>query len=408
MTIRISLLPYGPSDSCTALRNAIREEIDSGRLDASITLLRSEGSRYVARPTDVVINYGNRRYPESFFGRARVLNSLPALNRAANKLQALNTMAAAGVPTIEYTTQQQIAQGWVGAGDTVYSRAVLNGHSGEGITVHNIGDNPTVPAAPLYTKGITSQRREWRVHVFGGVITYVQKKIRRNGYREDPNYREDVRNHHTGWVYSNQFTDRPSDAVLRSAFDAVNALGLDFGAVDVISRQDQAWVLEVNTAPGLTGTTLETYQHNFSEFVRSISTNSTPDYRVAYPTPERVVTTPVAQEEATVAEEATPAAAPVEAPVGISMPQTQVEQSPHRDAAEEHHRPLARSAFGMYLADLMNGNGNGGVSARNVIVYVSNGCIYRHGWNLPLAANSVRNLRRINSVTLENSQIIEL
>ena len=244
--------------------------------------------------------------------------------------------------------------------------------------------------------------------MFGGVITYVQKKIRRNGYREDPNYREDVRNHHTGWVYSNQFADRPSDVVLRSAFDAVDALGLDFGAVDVISRQDQAWVLEVNTAPGLTGTTPETYQHNFSEFVRSISTNSTPEYRVAYPTPEHVVNTPVAQEEATVAEEATPEAAPLEAPVGISMPQTQVEQSPHRDAAEERHRPLARSAFGMYLADLMNGNGNGGVSARNVIVYVSNGCIYRHGWNLPLAANSVRNLRRINSVTLENSQIIEL
>lgn len=175
MTIRVALLPYGPSDSCVALRNAIREQINSGNLDATITLLRSEGSRYTPRQSDVIINYGNRRYSENFFGRARVLNNLQALNRAANKLQALNTLSQAGIPTVEYTTQQQIAQGWVAEGGTVYARGVLNGHSGEGITVHD-SNNSTVPAAPLYTKGITSQRREWRVHVFEGKITYVQLK----------------------------------------------------------------------------------------------------------------------------------------------------------------------------------------------------------------------------------------
>lgn len=403
MTIRVALLPYGPSDSCAALRNAIREQIDAGNLDATVTLLRSEGSRYTPRQSDVLINYGNRRYPASFFGRARVLNNLEALNRAANKLQALNTMARAGIPTVEYTTQQQIAQGWVTEGATVYARSVLNGHSGEGITVHSGDNNNHVPEAPLYTKGITSQRREWRVHVFGGVITYVQKKIRRNGYREDPNYREDIRNHHTGWVYSNQFNDRPTDAVLRAAYDAVVALDLDFGAVDVISRQEDAWVLEVNTAPGLTGTTLETYQHNFSEYVRSLASGEEPAYRVAYPIPE-----PTSPEVVDQVVEEAPVAAPEPQQATISMPETQVDLSEHRDAATQNQGVSASLTTGMYLADLLNNNGNGDLSARNVIVYVSNGCVFRHGWNLPIPSGFVRNLRSIASVTLSNNDTIEL
>ena len=42
---------------------------------------------------------------------------------------------------------------------------------------------------------------------------------------------------------------------------AIKALGLDFGAVDIIynEAEDQHYVLEVNTAPGLEGTTLQKY-----------------------------------------------------------------------------------------------------------------------------------------------------
>ncbi|MGL6101469.1 MAG: hypothetical protein ACRC0G_17855, partial [Fusobacteriaceae bacterium] len=40
------------------------------------------------------------------------------------------------------------------------------------------------------------------------------------------------------------------------------------GAVDVITRRDDAWVLEVNTAPGLQGTNLSTYAENFCRIYR--------------------------------------------------------------------------------------------------------------------------------------------
>ena len=46
------------------------------------------------------------------------------------------------------------------------------------------------------------------------------------------------------------------------AVDCVNHIGLDFGAVDIIynNRDDVCYLLEVNTAPGLQGTTLEKYK----------------------------------------------------------------------------------------------------------------------------------------------------
>ncbi|MFW3388298.1 UNVERIFIED_CONTAM: hypothetical protein RF648_20120, partial [Kocuria sp. CPCC 205274] len=175
------------------------------------------------------------------------------------------------------------------AGDTVYARATLTGHSGEGITVHQRGEDgsvPVLPQNPLYTKAITGQRREWRVHIFKGVITYVQVKRRANGYQDNANYREDVRNHHTGWIYATENIN-PSDAVLRNAVAAVAALGLDFGAVDIISRRDEAWVLEVNTAPGLTGTTLEIFTRNVVEFVNARLSGRAATYtaRFAVPAP---------------------------------------------------------------------------------------------------------------------------
>ena len=183
-------------------------------------------------------------------------------------------MAAANVAQVEHTTDEAEAQRWVDAGDLVYARTRLQGHSGEGIvmchrdpqTIEGVGGAFQVveelPRAPLYTKGITAQRREFRLHVMNGVVTYVQQKKRENNYRENPNYSNVVRNYHTGWIYATSDI-QPNQAALDNAVAAVAALGLDFGAVDVITRQDAAWVLEVNTAPGLSGTNLETYTENF-------------------------------------------------------------------------------------------------------------------------------------------------
>ena len=61
-----------------------------------------------------------------------------------------------------------------------------------------------------------------------------------------------------------------SDHVRAQSVAAVRSLGLDFGAVDVVERQNKAYVLEVNTAPGLVGTTLEKYVDAIREYAEDM------------------------------------------------------------------------------------------------------------------------------------------
>lgn len=398
MTTRIRVLPYGPSDSVRELTSAINTKIQELRLNANVMSLVSDGSRYRSRVGDIVVNYGNRRYNDAFFGGATVLNSVVALNRAANKVAAFNALRLAEVKTVEYTVDREVAQNW-NRNEIVYERGTLTGHSGEGITVRLPREG--IADAPLYTKGIQGPRREWRVHVFEGVITYVQKKIRRNGYRELESYREDIRNHHTGWVYSSNFQDSPPDQVLIQAHKAVSALGLNFGAVDLISKNTNAWVLEVNTAPGLTGTTLETYTHNIVEFVKSFS-GVEPDYRVAYELPvEEVEETfsPAGDEDyALSAESSEPVAEESSEPVPETM---QVEEQ-GLVITPITRRNLRR---GYYITNIKHPE-NGSTVASNVIVFFCGRNFYRSGWNAPISDRQLGRVLQINSITLNDGTVV--
>lgn len=396
MTTRIRVLPYGPSDSVRELTSAINTKIQELRLNANVMSLVSEGSRYRSRVGDIVVNYGNRRYNDSFFGGATVLNSVVALNRAANKVAAFNALRLAEVKTVEYTTDRELALNW-NQNEIVYERGTLTGHSGEGITVRLPREG--IADAPLYTKGIQGPRREWRVHVFEGVITYVQKKIRRNGYRDLSTYREDIRNHHTGWVYSSNFQDAPPDQVLIQAHKAVSALGLNFGAVDLISKNTNAWVLEVNTAPGLTGTTLETYTHNIVEFVKSFS-GVEPDYRVAYELPVEEVEEEFA--ESADDENFALTAEPVAEESSEPVPETMQVEEQGLEITPITRRNLRR---GYYIANIKHPE-NGSTVASNVIVFFCGRNFYRSGWNAPISVRQLGRVLQINSLTLNDGTVV--
>ena len=67
-----------------------------------------------------------------------------------------------------------------------------------------------------------------------------------------------------------KITANPPEGIVEQAKRSVIEAGLDFGAVDVIYNvhHKKAYVLEVNTAPGLEGTTLEVYARAISNFFR--------------------------------------------------------------------------------------------------------------------------------------------
>lgn len=256
---RIAIMGYGPSESVSLLATDLRAQ---GR--HSCTKLRREGSVFRGRRGDVILNWGSGRELGSIVGQATVLNSPEAVNRAANKISALNAMRDAGVSVVDFATDRATAQRWVDAGDVVFVRNQLRGHSGAGIVavcsqapndLGNVEHSTTLPQAQLYTRGVSSQHREYRIHVFKGQPIFVQQKRRSNGYSDNPNYSNVVRNHGNGWIYAHGSLTPIIPAAVENAVLAVQALGLDFGAVDVLTRGDDCWVLEVNTAPGQSGET---------------------------------------------------------------------------------------------------------------------------------------------------------
>ena len=127
--------------------------------------------------------------------------------------------------------------------------------------IHLATSATEVVPCQLYTK-YKKKKKEFRVHVFRGAVVDVAEKRRRNKAARPEHFDGYIRNHGNGWVFCRDDITRPAD-LDQLAVAAVRALGLDFGAVDIIwnERDNKSYVLEVNTAPGLEGTTLEKYKN---------------------------------------------------------------------------------------------------------------------------------------------------
>jgi glutathione synthase/RimK-type ligase-like ATP-grasp enzyme len=208
-------------------------------------VIKLTNSRF--RPTldKVVVNWGNAHKPAM---GCVILNSY--VTGTINKLQAFNVLkGTASIP--EYTESKEVAQEWVRKGKTVVARSVLTGHSGRGITIVSEGE---VPDAPLYVQYIP-KKAEYRVHVVYDKVVHVQEKRLKQGRSAHK-----VRSHSNGYVFAVNGVE-PPQMVLDEALKAVQHLGLSFGAADVIwnEKQQKAYVLEVNTAPGLCNTTAQKY-----------------------------------------------------------------------------------------------------------------------------------------------------
>ncbi len=263
---RFRVVPYRRgSRSATALSRALPNG----------ALLRLEGSRFQPRLDDVVINWGNTNPPpmprEVFGQRAyRFLNEPEDIARVANKLSFFDLLTEDGCGDI-IPTWSRYPDDIPDDAFPVVCRTILNGHSGRGIVIANTRDE-LVPA-PLYTKYI-KKSAEYRVHFGivgnGNPQTIAVQQKRRNRDVPDEQVNWQVRNHQNGFIYAreNVIVQQP---VIDVAARAFISSGLDFGAVDVIynERQGRAYVLEINTAPGLEGQTLTDYVNFFRQFERN-------------------------------------------------------------------------------------------------------------------------------------------
>ena len=226
-------------------------------LSTPIRKIKINNSRFVGNKNRIVINWGCSDIGNKQVAKCKVVNSPDDVNIASNKLFFFSLLGQREwLP--DWTQESAEAENWLKSGSVV-CRTVLSGHSGRGIV---IASSPQEMAdAHLYTRYI-KKKDEYRVHVFCGEVIDVQRKARRvNVADEEINWQ--VRNHNNGFIYMRAGVERIPylDRLRELALETTKRCSLDFGAVDIIynKERDMCYVLEINTAPGLEGTTLEHY-----------------------------------------------------------------------------------------------------------------------------------------------------
>lgn len=241
---RIVLFPYKMgSASCQDLAEALRN-----KTHAKIIRVRPDGS-YRPRIGDTVINWGNS-CPASTWRYDTMLNKAASVKISVNKLSCLKTLAAAGVSCVPFTTSISEAQKW----PTIVERHKLESYGGDGII---ISPSAKLGRAPLYTK-LLAPASEYRVHVFNGqVIDYTKKYKRVDGDLVSRNDEDYIKNVENGWEYIRDV--EPRDSIKEIAIAAIRAVGLNFGAVDIIRHKKVNYVLEIGTAAGLSPRGIEAY-----------------------------------------------------------------------------------------------------------------------------------------------------
>lgn len=229
-------------------------------------ILKREGDE-ISLKGQAVINWGSSKLKRDLYN-CRVLNAPEAVAIASNKLDTFERLALSDVKIPYVTTSKQRAEELILEGKTIFCRTKLNGHSGEGIVIAKTVEE--LVDAPLYTV-YEKPVNEFRIHV--GLFAnepkhrslFVQRKARKKEVPDDKvNWK--IRNHSNGFIFAHK------DVVVapeghRQAIKAVEALGLHFGAVDILELPDGSFsVLEVNTACGIEGTTLEKYTELFRSY----------------------------------------------------------------------------------------------------------------------------------------------
>ncbi len=246
--MRIIIYPYKiASKGAHAIQDYLRQQ--------GFTCLRVHPDQdYAPRPDDVIKGWGSGHTP-AWLNRAPAsyLNKSENICSAIHKPTSFRLMSAAGVMTVPWMESQRTAQEYVEDGFTVFCRTAAEGMDGAGIVVAE-HLRELVPAS-LYTVYIPSTM-EYRVHVFDGAAFIVQEKRELEEWdgQRDPR----IKTTSNGYCFTRR-REAVHPSVMLEAAKAVDALGLQFGGVDVLFDGKRARVLEVNTAPDIVGTDIQEY-----------------------------------------------------------------------------------------------------------------------------------------------------
>lgn len=287
------------SDGALALKKALKKK--------GITTLKGpyqdfEWNAYISSPLSgsgieikkntLIINWGDTH---SFGSLSSYVNKMKknnnhllngAIHSYSDKRAFFNMMAAlpagymlAGACPSHWTDAES-AKNWLfGANEDAklcvrYKTASSGSNGLEIITADDVEENG-MPTAPLYTQYIP-KKSEFRAHIFRDRPTIWQQKKLKSG-TENPNYL--IRNHQYGWVFARENIQIPFvvETLINNFRNMFHSYWkLDFAAVDIIynAYYNRAYILEINTAPGIEGQTVDDY----CDFIVDMHTKTVVNY----------------------------------------------------------------------------------------------------------------------------------
>lgn len=256
----IRLLPYKlGSHSADALASEL----------GILKIIPGPESKFIGTNKHIVINWGHSQMvPLTKHGHSlKILNHPSRVQKSINKLTSLQILFNNGVSVPKFADNIKAASLMFQDGKTkrVFCRLTLTGSGGDGI--HIARKPEELKQCNLYCEGIP-KAQEYRIHVLRNSIVDVQEKKAKNGASKDADWNAEIRNLQFGWVFVRDGVNAPKTA-LQEAIKAVAALRLDFGAVDLAidKRTGKPVVFEVNTSPGLEGSTITNYANAFNELL---------------------------------------------------------------------------------------------------------------------------------------------
>lgn len=194
----------------------------------------------------------------------RVLNS----SDSVDKREELGILSGEGVPCpLVYTgvTPKQLKS----AGINALGR--MNNHMG-GNDLLEPSENPDYYSVKLDIV------EEYRIHSFAGRSIRAGRKVlapnlaivSENEFEVGVNAHPWIRSYDGGWrIDYSGFKSTPKMRTLAS--NAVKALGLTFGAVDIAQlRSGALYVLECNRAPGIEGNTIDSYVRAINRWIKKV------------------------------------------------------------------------------------------------------------------------------------------
>jgi glutathione synthase/RimK-type ligase-like ATP-grasp enzyme len=165
----------------------------------------------------------------------RILNKPQAVSNAINKTKAYKCFTDYGVPTPKLLSMFEVAM-VIGGGGEVVQRNIDNGKDGDGLSI--IGTEKEYNSDAAMHTEYCKISSEYRVVVFKEKVLCIHKKL----------CKERIKTSSNGVLWSIRKTEAFSAKFNKVCIDAVKALGLDFGGIDIAMTDKGLKVFEVNSA----------------------------------------------------------------------------------------------------------------------------------------------------------------